>query len=795
MREMGNSSWSLLNAALPAVQREGSMQSESFGYQCVNVTEPEVGDGNTSAEEAPVPCLSQHMSDDTVMLEIDCYSFSLVEDVPEFASLFLPVLSALGQFLVLYFVAFAQDHLFDEGHWLEPISNHAKLNVMKILAISVALFKVSTELRCARKLSQAVAIADLGGSHNRRLYGWFAIVLQYMVALSVLFVSTSVVLAGHKTAAMLQSILCVFVIVDMDNLLAQFIALMSDIRFVVRVDRKLVEAQRSEGHETCGKSTALWFMSIPIIMIFLEICIAIFYNSPPLTILRHGFVSNRDAPQMIQDSALGCCPPILVGTDDGAESTAATDSYNYSILLLAPVGSPPPRVFWHVLETSERPLMPTSLQVLEGVDADGNRALNIGHVLASRVQAAYWLQTMSKYFGHGSLTRLRPRHVYSGIASQTQLYERYMPFAASFLISGLASDGKSYRAYVVAQNPETLALAKAPVISEPLLTSVCAPRCESCEMAGQGRCDRCMTGTHRTSDARCTPCPKHCQSCGQWVLPGASWIAGDAGLAPSSSGHIPSVLPCDENSCASGYGLHSSGDCQKCLVKSCLECDYDQTVCRKCQTGWGLNATTGECAPCSHEHCICLTAGSCDACENGWGFTGNGTCAPCQKGCALCRRTERCDSCEVGFGPTKGQCALCPPHCSQCNVSGVDKCDRCDVGYGYYIKTKTCSPCLPDKCIQCNGEKPGICLDCEMGFGLTPDGSCEKCGGFCSRCDSVGLCTDCEETFTLREGSCWTCADRCERCENAGPGLCDECYPGYVFDNSTKTCLPHGLEV
>eukprot|EP00927_Polykrikos_kofoidii_P006212 TRINITY_DN12523_c0_g1_i1.p1 TRINITY_DN12523_c0_g1~~TRINITY_DN12523_c0_g1_i1.p1 ORF type:complete len:837 (+),score=123.57 TRINITY_DN12523_c0_g1_i1:47-2512(+) len=794
-----NSGDAFVAIASVAKQRTAS-QRELLAYQPVEVGDTEFG--KTPLEEAlsgeglhhSSVGSSRDVSKDTLSLENDCYSMSVIDNVPAVASFALPALSALGQFLVLYFMAFAQNHLFDEGHWLEPISMHSNLNIMKFVAILVSLFKVSTELQHAEALFQAVTIGDIGGSDRRRLCGWFALILQYVVALSVLFVSTSVVLAGFKTVVILTSIFSVFIIVDMDNLLARFVGMSRDLRFVVRIDPELVLARHRRELESGVVRRRFCPVSLPVGIIVLEGFIAVVCNSPPLTILRHGFVSNDDAPEMIADVSHGCCPPILVGTDNVAEVRAGLGSYNYSILLLASPDSPPPRVHWLVLEASHRLQMPTSLQVLEGVDADGNPAALRGSVLSSRVQASYWLQCMAPFFQEGSLARTSPMHEYALITGQKQLYERYVPFAASFLINGLASDGNSYQIYAVAQNPNTLALARQPVISDPLITSVCAPRCESCAKAGPGRCDQCKAGSHRSIDAMCMPCPENCLECGQWVLPGVGWFVGDVSPLSSPLSLSQSSMPCDEDGCANGYGLHSSGNCQRCLVESCLKCDYDQAVCQKCQLGWGLNSTNGTCAPCSHERCACLKAGECDACEAGWGFTKHGICAKCEEGCSLCQRADKCDRCSDGYGPLEGRCKLCPLQCKSCNKSGVGKCDECRPGYGYKEVSRSCVECLPKNCMHCDGDRPKVCLGCETGFGLAPGGACETCGGFCLRCDAAGFCKACEEGFALSEGVCWSCADRCAGCEKAGPGKCDVCYPGYVLDTQTKTCFPQGLE-
>eukprot|EP00928_Gymnodinium_smaydae_P003137 TRINITY_DN11121_c1_g4_i1.p1 TRINITY_DN11121_c1_g4~~TRINITY_DN11121_c1_g4_i1.p1 ORF type:complete len:816 (-),score=141.68 TRINITY_DN11121_c1_g4_i1:149-2536(-) len=717
-----------------------------------------------------------------VSLEHDCYSIAVLDNTPAWAAVALPMLSATGQILLLYFMAFANDeNMFDEGHWLEPKSSHGNVKIMKVIGILIALFKVSTEVHHAQALFRALTIGEIRG-HARRLCGWWSLMMQYVMAILVLFVVTSVVLAGQSCTFIMSKIFSTFVIVDMDNLMARFLEVVWRLHFHIKVDTELCATWRTRERLVGGMSVRLCFLVLPATFILCEVGFSLLYNTPPHTVLMHGYVSNHMPPMMLTPLVDGCCPPLRIALSAKAgEQTEAlgTSVYNYSVMFLAPLGSPPPVVRWIALEAGSEPHAASSLQVWEGRDGDGNWALNMGGARSHRVQAGAYLQD------HGYA-----RQTYLAVQQRKALYQTMLPFEAIFSVTGLKTYGSAYRIYAVAQNPETQALAKSPVASATLVTSVCAQRCLSCEMSGSGRCDRCVQGTHRTSQGLCMPCPENCLLCEE-----SAAIYGFSTAIGSFEGRFLAQMPCDVGGCNEGYGLTSDGVCKRCSIANCLSCDGDTSTCRQCRRGHGIGAN-GTCLPCAHERCICIEAGQCDLCETGWGFTSNGTCAACQEGCAMCEFAHDgiCESCRSGFGfdDDGRHCKQCLPHCMSCNVSGPAGCDFCQSGFGFDVSQKRCSRCTPEHCLECDGSVPYKCTRCEYGFGVTHEGQCDTCGADCKRCDAVGRCKLCHSSFTVSDGVCKMCGDRCQNCSVSGPARCDNCWPGYVIEPNSRTCMPHG---
>ncbi|CAE8630337.1 unnamed protein product, partial [Polarella glacialis] len=78
---------------------------------------------------------------EVMLLEHDCYSLAAVASVPWFWAFLAPLSSATVQLSVLYFLAYSNENIFDEGKWLQPLSTHMSLNLMKLVSTFVSLFK------------------------------------------------------------------------------------------------------------------------------------------------------------------------------------------------------------------------------------------------------------------------------------------------------------------------------------------------------------------------------------------------------------------------------------------------------------------------------------------------------------------------------------------------------------------------------------------------------------------------------------------------------------------------------
>jgi len=702
---------------------------------------------------------------EAIELEPDFYALSLSPQVSCLAAFFAPMVSAIAQLSVLYFLAFQNENMFEEGKWKQPISPYGSLNVMKLISIVVSLFKVSTELQHAQQLCRALFVGQFSEDF-RQVAGWWALSLQYSTALCVLFVSLSIVLGATSCVGCFLKIFSVFIIVDMDNLAAKFVNGMIFLEFHVTVDLERLRAFRKRHRERIkGFSIRTIFMIMPVALIFLSGAVSLYFNTTPLTLLAFGRVDNVHAPKMINIG--DCCPPSLRLEHVKGQELAA----NVSVLLLASVDSTqevvkvPPRLYWIALESQAEPKTPSSLQVLQGTDANNNAAFRAGSAETSRSQSYRWLE-LHHPEGAASDWAAAP---YKTLLKQEKMYKTTEPFEASFLISGIqAANPTTYTVFVTAQNPSSRALAGTPAKGS-LLIPACASFCDSCEFAGAHLCDpgRCMKGTHFHS-GRCYPCSDNCGNC---ELNAMSLDSGAINMTDSET------IKCQLGGCNGGFG-YQDGRCFPCKVDNCRDCNEDLGSCTWCMAGLGLDSN-GTCQQCGGPHCRCYEQGGCNECEEGWGHAENATCVKCAPGCRSCPSNYMtCISCERGYVLEKGACARCVHNCQNCSVSGVDSCDECSPGWGLNSLTMKCNTCEVDNCLKCNGDQRR-CTECHDGFGLTAEGSCQDCGEYCKTCDAINDCKVCKAGFVSIEGKCRSCADRCNYCSKAGPAKCDHCFQGF----------------
>ncbi|CAJ1403977.1 unnamed protein product [Effrenium voratum] len=706
----------------------------------------------------PVECSPESAAPvEAIELERDLYAFSLAPQIGCLAAFCSPVISATAQLAVLYFLAYQNENMFEEGKWKQPISPYWSLNVMKVISIAVSLFKVSTELQNAQQLCRSLLVGRFMDTW-RLVAGWWSLSLQYSTGLCVLFVSLSIVLGATSCVGCFLKIFSVFIIVDMDNLAVRFLDGMMFLDFHVVVDPERLQRYRRKRGTIRGLSIRLIFMIMPITLIVASWIVSMYFNTTPLTLLAFGKVDNLHAPKMINIG--GCCPPNMKLEHLKGEGLAA----NVSVLLLAALDTGdrpvPPRLHWIALDSQAEPIVPSSLQVLRGNDGNNNAAFRAGSAQTVRSQAYHWMEAHVKS---------QTSTYYKDLLKQEKLYKTTEPFEGSFLISGIQAEfPTTYTVFVTAENPHSRALAGTPAKAS-LLIPACSPFCESCELSGSHLCDpgKCIKGTHY-HQGRCWPCVDHCESCEFGAAP---LDFGVVNLTDSES------IPCDYGGCKDGFGLHA-GRCLPCKVEDCRDCYEDLAVCGLCKPGLGLD-NNGTCQQCGGPHCRCFEKGGCEECENGWGPAENATCVECADGCSTCPVFHtKCKECELGFVLEREQCQRCVPHCRNCTVSGLDSCDECFPGFGLNMLTMKCNPCEVEHCLQCNGDQRR-CSVCESGFGVTPEGLCQDCGEFCKECDAIHDCKVCQEGFVSLDGLCLGCADRCGNCDKAGPAKCDRCFQGF----------------
>ncbi|CAK9034654.1 unnamed protein product [Durusdinium trenchii] len=532
--------------------------------------------------------------------------------------------------------------------------------------------------------------------------------------------------------------------------------------FHVVVDpERLKEYRRRHKERIRGCSIRTIFMIMPVTLILVSWVASLYFNTTPLTLLAFGQVDNAHAPKMI--SIGDCCPPIMRLEHLKGQDVAA----NVSVLLLAAMDraeevSEAPRLYWIALESQAEPITPSSLQVLQGTDANNNAAFRFGSAVTTRSQSYTWLET---HHNEDASTH------YKTLLKQEKMYKTTEPFEASFLISGIqAAYPTTYTVFVTAQNPQSRALASQPARGS-LLIPACASFCKSCELAGARFCDpgQCIEGTHYHA-GRCYPCVENCDSCDFMATP---LDFGFVNLTDQES------IQCDRAGCKQGFG-YQGGRCLECHVKHCRDCEEDLASCSLCLPGLGLDSN-GTCQQCGGPHCRCLEQGGCEECEDGWGPAENATCVKCASGCKSCPGSHKsCKECEPGyiFAPKTGICERCIDHCRICKDSGRHSCDECYPGWGLNPLSMRCETCQAANCLKCNGNQR-MCSECQSGFGVTPEGTCQDCGEFCKNCDSIDNCKVCQSGFVSIKGQCKGCADRCNVCDKAGPAKCDRCFQGF----------------
>lgn len=744
--------------------------------------------------------------DNWFYLDHNCYAAAVLPRMPLYIACLLPPVTCGLQIVFLVFVALDDNVTFASGHWLQPQSEFPQVNYVKALCLVVSLFRVYAKLQDAMMLWAVVHYGDLDGP-ARRLVGRMAICMQYAMCLAVLFTGTSLIMSAQSSGACIGKIFAVSIALMIDGLLARFIEVMFGLDFRIEMDSEGLRAGLLGGQvkiTSSGKhlqhlkryryrnETIIIFIAVPLLAISIECLLAYSTNTLPITYLRFGRVSNHNPPEMIHNVA-GCCPPVRIDAIVGSRSA------NYSIIVLglieetALAGSSPPDLHWVVLHSQPEPVAPSSFQVMRGTDGEGNRASLSGVVRSEAVQAGHYFQTHG--FADG---------VYPALLEHKQLHRRVEPFSGSFGLEVL-QPGMSYRAYVTAQTPRTLALAADVLASAMLTTSACAPNCERCEELGPSRCDMCAQDFHVVADgSACLPCDTGCENCSRAAAAGVLDLRTEG------------VLECNAGGCSRGFKPAESGRCASCGVYHCDRCDgagsdiaagvnssdvSEEPVlpCDECSPGFGRRHTRDnesglihiECMPCAAERCLCSDADGCDSCEVGYGLSPGGlTCEECADGCADCNQVSNCSSCEPGRFLVGSQCEECSLDCVVCSDSL--HCDECQSGFGLMqrVDRTICRQCRVEHCAQCDGND-SKCRDCAEDYGRTQNGRCARCGDFCALCSISNECLACHQSYTLGDdGGCWRCADGCRECNDQGQGKCDPygCMPGFVHDNSTRTC-------
>ena len=150
--------------------------------------------------------------------------------------------------------------------------------------------------------------------------------------------------------------------------------------------------------------------------------------------------------------------------------------------------------------------------------------------------------------------------------------------------------------------------------------------------------------------------------------------------------------------------------------------------------------------------CAKCTGSYCKTCESGF-YMKSGKCFPCEfipvenGTCKACTSGASCDAvdCNIGYKTVGTTCVKveCPLNCAACDSWGF--CYQCESGYTLSDDRLSCLPSCPENCKTCSN---GVCTDCNDGYTLN-NGKCIDCSiynvgnGTCTACDEYG-CTDAE---------------------------------------------------
>uniref|UniRef100_A0A673LQY8 Proprotein convertase subtilisin/kexin type 5-like n=1 Tax=Sinocyclocheilus rhinocerous TaxID=307959 RepID=A0A673LQY8_9TELE len=173
-------------------------------------------------------------------------------------------------------------------------------------------------------------------------------------------------------------------------------------------------------------------------------------------------------------------------------------------------------------------------------------------------------------------------------------------------------------------------------------------------------------------------------------------------------------------------------------------------------------------------------------CENGCEGPGPQQCITClHYFLKFKNNTRMCvPECPTGFfRDDKKRCKKCSPLCESCIGSRSDQCSTCRSGLFLVEGGNNCASSCPD----------GFYLDLDSTM-------CWKCTENCKKCTSANICTECQTGLSLQGNKCQLscepstyynghrracekCHSTCATCAGTGMEACNECAPGYYFED------------
>ncbi|TFY64234.1 hypothetical protein EVJ58_g2762 [Rhodofomes roseus] len=255
------------------------------------------------------------------------------------------------------------------------------------------------------------------------------------------------------------------------------------------------------------------------------------------------------------------------------------------------------------------------------------------------------------------------------------------------------------------------------------------PSCEACPV-GCLDCDDGISGTGKCLKFNVTNAPSTC-NCVNGVCNSNGQCTCNAGWTASSNGTACAT-------CAKGYFLDSSGNCEICAL-GCEECANGTGDCITCESGFTQSSNAATQCIASQQ----TTSGG-TQCPDG-SFSNGASCEQCSSLCQTCTgaTSNDCIICATGSYRFNGSCisASSSGVCENSNMianNNKHECDSCPA---------KCTKCEIPNFTTASTTNQAQCTGCVAGFVLS-NGTCiESCptGTFLSPKDNV-TCTACDSS-------------------------------------------------
>ena len=323
--------------------------------------------------------------------------------------------------------------------------------------------------------------------------------------------------------------------------------------------------------------------------------------------------------------------------------------------------------------------------------------------------------------------------------------------------------------------------------------------------AAQQSCPACLDNTYKTStaDETCAPCHNHSEREGNWqhcLCSAGHFLVADGMCAPCAAGSAKSAVGNEScSSCEANFFASEGAEaCARCppfsvSTEGAADCE--------CLAGYGLNASTQQCTPCSvgtfktgvaNTACLpcnanaeSVEAATVCVCSVGY-FLEVGECVPCGPGSAKNVLSDSpCVACSNGTFAAAPGSAVCDA-CGPFSVSAFGA-STCNCTFGYDAAGGDCQPCAPGSAKD--NERDELCAPCVPGTFQPDSGAveCEPCPGFAAASLQGSVDCACAAGTTLLHDQCVACAAGTFK-GTIGAEACTPCPLGTFSGGNATAC-------